>query len=137
MKRIVKALTFDQSINLLPSEFLPCNKFSGQKRLLNTPKGVIAFRHSSLLSCGEWKTSYNEEAIHNEIDYLIYALGYDGILLLSRDILLSFKNQNYRGRWANNGYPIHVYKENERYFWHGMNGNTKDLTKYFISSSKL
>ena len=136
MKRIVNALTFDHAISLLPSDFLPFHEIGGRKKLLDTPKGIIAFRHSSLLDCGEWKISYNEEAIRKEIDYLIYALGYDGILLLSREVLLSFEHQNYKSRWANNGYPIHVYKENGRYYWHGMKGNSKDLTDCFITASK-
>lgn len=135
MNRNVKALTFEQAAQLLPSDFLPFSKLSGRKKLISTPMGLVAFRHSSLLDCGEWKTSYNEEAIRSDIDFIIYALGYEGILILSRKVLLSFEKQNYRGRWANNGYPIHVYKENGRYLWHGMNGNTKDLTNYFIPYS--
>ena len=132
MNRSVKALTFEQAIQLLPSDFLPFSKLRGRKKLIITPMGLGAFRHSSLLDCGEWKTSYNEEAIQSDIDFLIYALGYEGILILSKEVLLSFEKQNYRGRWANNGYSIHVYKENGRYLWHGMNGNIKDLTNYFI-----
>ena len=92
----------------------------------------MAFRCSSLLDCGEWKTSYNEDSIRNDIDFLMYAVGYEGILILSREVLLSFVDQNYKGRWADNGYPIHVYKEAGKYIWHGIDGNTKDLTEYFF-----
>ncbi len=134
MKRNVKALTFEESVNLLPEDFSPCQILLGRKKLIKTKKGLVAFRHSSLLSCGEWETSYNEDDIRTTIDYLLYAVGYDGVLVLSREVLLSFEKENYNGRWANKGYPIHVYKENGRYIWRGMNGNMKDLTDYFIPS---
>ncbi len=132
MSKTANALSLEQSINLLPKDFHPYSRVQGRKKIIKTPKGIVAFRQSSLLACGQWKTSYNEDDIRTEIDYILYALGHDGILALSRDILLSFESKNYKGRWANNGYPIHVFKEDGRYFWQGMNGNTKDLTEYFI-----
>lgn len=132
MPTTIKALDFEQARQLLPDEFTPNAMLTGRKRLLQTPMGLMAFRHSALLSCGEWKTSYNEDDIRTEIDYILYALGYDGILILSREVLLSFYDKNYRGRWANNGYPIHIFKDGDRYFWHGIAGNTMDVTQYFV-----
>lgn len=134
MSKKAKALSFEQSKNLLPGEFCPNVLLTGRKKLIQTPMGVVAFRHSSLLDCGEWKTSYNEDDIRTEIDYLLYALGYEGVLILPRDVMLGFKDKNYNGRWANNGYPIHIFKENDRFYWHGIDGNTLDVTKYFISN---
>lgn len=127
MSKNANALTFEQSINLLPKDFHPYSRVQGRKKIIKTPKGIVAFRHSSLLDCGEWKTSYNEDDIRTEIDYIFYALGYNGVLVLSREVLLSFDEENYKGRWVNKGYPIHIYMKG-RFVWHGRNENTKDLT---------
>lgn len=136
MSKSADALSFEQAIKLLPDNFCPSVKLVGRKKYLQTPMGVVAFHQSSLLNCGEWKTSHNEDEIRTEIDYILYALGYEGVLILPRNVMLGFKDKNYNGRWANKGYPIHIFKESNRYYWRGIAGNALEVTKYFIPYTK-
>ena len=57
--------------------------------------GLIAY-HYSLLKDGLWKTSHNEDEIRNTVDYILFAIGFEGIILLSREILFSCHDKNYR-----------------------------------------
>ncbi|MDE5887419.1 MAG: hypothetical protein K2H46_07525 [Muribaculaceae bacterium] len=49
-----KALSFEQSRNLLLDEFRPNAELTGRKKLLNTPMGLIDYHYSSLLKDGLW-----------------------------------------------------------------------------------
>lgn len=71
--------------------------------------------------------------LRSGIDYILFALGYDGILILSKEVLTSFFEDNYSSRYSNNRYPIHIFKECGRYYWKGKDGNSKDLTDCFYS----
>ena len=125
------ALTLDQSRKLLPDIFQPNARLNSRKKLIQTPSGVIAFHQSSLLREGYWKTSHPKHEIGIDIDYVLFAIGYEGVILLSSDTLLSFEEKNYPSRYANNGYPIHIFKKNGGYFWQGRDGNTMDVTQFF------
>ena len=125
------ALTLDQSRKLLPDGFQPNARLNSRKKLIQTPSGVIAFHQSSLLRDGYWKTSHPEHEIGGDIDYVLFAIGYEGVILLSSDTLLSFEEKNYPSRYANNGYPIHIFKKNDTYFWQGRDGYTMDVTQFF------
>lgn len=61
--------------------------------------GFVAYQYSSLLKDGVWKTSHNEDEIRNTVDYILFAIGFEGIILLSRDVLLSFYDKNYKSRF--------------------------------------
>ncbi|MDE6633077.1 MAG: hypothetical protein K2K23_08780 [Muribaculaceae bacterium] len=132
--RSAKALTVEQAKDLLPETFCPANKHEGGKKLIQTSKGVMAFHQSSQLRDGGWKTSHPEEDIRKDIDYVLFAVGYEGILILSRQLLLSFYDFNYKSRYANNGYPIHIFKQGERYVWRGRDGNWLDVTECFVKA---
>lgn len=130
-----KNITIEKSIKLLPTQFNPIIKLPGQKNLLQTPRGLIAYHYSSWLKNGLWVTSHNEDAIRNEIDYILFAIGSEGIILLSRVVLLSFYDKNFRGRFSDNRYPITVYKEAGHYYWKGRGGEKMDLTEYFYPNN--
>lgn len=132
--RPAKAITIEPAKFLLPNEFLPANDIPGAKQLIQTPKGVMAFHQSSQLRDGGWKTSHPEEEIRKDIDYVLFAVGYEGILILSRQLLLSFFDFNYKSRYANNGYPIHIFKQAGRYVWRGRDGNRLDVTECFVKA---
>lgn len=129
------ALSFEQARNLLPDEFRPNIELTGRKKLLNTPMGLVAYHYSSLLKDGVWKTSHNEDAIRNTVDYILFAIDFEGIILLTRNVLLSFYDKNYKSRFSNNRYPIYVYKKTDRYYWKGENGERMDVTKYFYPNT--
>lgn len=40
-----KALSFEQTRNLLPDEFRPNVELAGRKKLFNTPMGLIAYHY--------------------------------------------------------------------------------------------
>lgn len=124
------ALSIEQAIQLMPAEFHPVIIQSGRKRIVKTQKGMAAFHQSSILKGGMWKTSHNEDEIRDEIDYVIFALGFDGILVLPKDEILSFLDNNYSSRYSNNGVPIHIYLEGGRFIWKGKADNTKDVSDY-------
>lgn len=130
-----KALSFEQARNLLPYGFRPNAALTGRKKLLNTPMGLIAYHYSSLLKDGLWKTSHNEDEIRNTVDYILFAIGFEGIVLLSREVLLSFYDKNYKSRFSDDRYPIYVYKETDRYYWKGDNGEGMEVTKYFYPNT--
>ena len=52
--------------------------------------GLVTYHYSSLLKDGLWKTGHNEDEIRNIVDYILFAIGYEGIILLSRKVLFSF-----------------------------------------------
>ena len=56
--------------------------------------GLVACHYSSLLKDGWWKISHNEDEIRNTVDYILFAIGSEGIVLFSRDVLLSFYDKN-------------------------------------------
>ena len=132
--RSAKALTIEQAKDLLPETFRPANKLEGGKKLIQTLKGVLAFHQSSQLADGGWKTSHPVEEIRKNIDYVLFAVGYEGIMILSKELLLSFYDYNYTSRYANNGYPIHIFKRGERYVWRGRNGNYLDVTECLVKA---
>ncbi|MDE6192648.1 MAG: hypothetical protein K2M83_01515 [Muribaculaceae bacterium] len=127
-----EALSIEQAVKLLPEEFRPAFIPQGAKQMVETPKGVMAFHQSSRLRDGGWKTSHPEEEIRKYVDYVLFAVGYEGILILSRELLLSFFDRNYTSRYANNGYPIHVFRKGDRFVWRGKNSNYMDLTDCFV-----
>ena len=129
-----KALTIEQAIDLLPEAFRPVSILKGAKQLIQTSKGLMAFHQSSQLRDGGWKTSHPEEEIRMVIDYVLFAVGYEGILILSRQLLLSFFDFNYTSRYAKNGYKINIYKEDNHFVWRGRGGNRLDVTKWFVES---
>ena len=130
-------LTFEQAIDLMPVVFQPYERLNGRAKRLKTPLGIVQFHHSSLLRDGLYKTSHNEDEIKNEIDFILYALGYDGILVLHRNTLLSFFDKNVTSRYSNNRYPIHILPENGKYIWIGRDGYRMDMTEYFYPNRKF
>lgn len=130
-----KALSFEQARNLLLDEFRPNVELAGRKKLLNTPMGLIAYHYSSLLKDGLWKTSHNEDEIRNTVDYILFAIGLEGIILLSREILFSFHDKNHKSRFSDDRYPIYVYKETDKYYWKGENGERMDVAKYLYPNT--
>ena len=126
-----KALSFEQSRKLLPKEFCPNEKLSGRKKLLQTPQGILSYHFSASHPDGIWKTSHNEEEIRNDIDYILFAIGFEGILLLSRAVLISFYDKNYKSRYSQNRYKINLYKSDGRYFWKGEGDERMDITIHF------
>lgn len=119
----------------MPDEFHPAIRRDGRKQIIETPKGLAAFHQSSTLKDGLWRTSHSEDEIRSGIDYILFALGYDGILILSKEVLTSFFEDNYSSRYSNNRYPIHILKESGRYYWKGKDGNSKDMTDCFYSNT--
>lgn len=128
------ALSIDQALKLIPDEFHPAIRRDGRKQIIETSKGMVAFHQSSTLKDGLWRTSHSENEIRNGIDYILFALGYDGILILSKEVLTSFFEDNYSSRYSNNRYPIHIFKESGRYYWKGKDGSSKDMTDCFYSN---
>lgn len=64
-----------------------------------------------------------------------FAIDFEGIILLSRDVILSFYDKNYKSRFSDNRYPIYIYKKTDRYYWKGENGEIMDVTKYFYHNT--
>ena len=95
---------------------------------------MVAFHQSSTLKDGLWRTSHSEDEIRNGIDYILFALGYDGILIISKEVLTSFFEDNYSSRYSNNRYPIHIFKQGCRYYCKGKDGNSMDMTSCFYSN---
>lgn len=142
MKEDVKALDFGEALALMPEEFTPYTKsrdrMYGRKHVVDTPLGKVAFHRSSILHqpqyplAGFWETSHNEEDVRKEIKYILFALGYDGILLLPSLLILSFMNQNYQSRFSGNRIPIIIFKESGKYYWKGKGENRIDVSQYFF-----
>lgn len=141
MKEEVKALDFGEALALMPEKFTPYTKsrdrMYGRKHFVDTPMGKVAFHKSSVLHQpqypmeGFWETSHNEDDVRKEIKFILFALGYDGILLLPSSVILSFMNENYQSRFSGNRIPIIIFKEDGKYIRKGKRDNKLDVTQYF------
>ena len=95
----------------------------------------MTFHQSSTLRDGGWKTSHREEELIDEVNYILFALGYEGIVILPSSLILNFEGK-YDSRYNHNGVPIHIYKErideNTEYYLRGKGGIKFNITDHFI-----
>lgn len=130
------ALSFEQALELMPDEFHPYTIINSRSKQVESgiDKSIISFHQSSKLKDGGWITSHNEEELFEEVDFILFALGYDGILLLPSSVILSYMNENYQSRFSGNRIPIIIFKEAGKYIWKGKRDNKLDVTQYFYSN---
>ena len=135
-----KALSFEQALDLLPQEFYPYSRINSRRQQIVTPYGIMTFHQSSTLRDGGWKTSHNEEELIDEVSYVLFALGYEGIIILPSSLILNFKGK-YESRYHHNGVPIHIYKEcvdgKTEYYLRGKDGIKFNLTDQFIPNKTI
>lgn len=78
--------------------------------------------------------SHNEDEIRNTVDYILFAIGCEGMILLSREVLFSFYDKNYKSRFSDDRYPIYVYKKIDKYYWKGENGESSSRMDNLLRS---
>lgn len=131
------ALSFEQALELMPDEFHPYAVINSRSKQVESgvDKRIVSFHQSSKLKSGGWKTSHNEEELFEDVDFILFALGFEGILLLPSELILVFNDENYNSRYSGNRIPIHIFKDNvdgkTEYVWQGKDDNRLYVTEYF------
>ena len=136
------ALSFEQAVELMPDEFHPYAVIHSRSKQVEcgVDKRIVSFHQSSKLKSGGWKTSHNEEELFEDVDFILFALGFEGILLLPSELILAFNDENYQSRYSGNRIPIHIFKDivdgKIEYVWQGKDDNRLYVTEYFYPYKK-
>lgn len=132
-----QALNIDQAIKLLPDEFGHPVIIDTRHKYISTAKGKLVFRasreYSEIFSDKTWWTSVTKDALKDEIKYVVVALGYDGIVIISSATILTFGEKYNVSTLKNGRQNVRLKMEHGRlYLYEGI--NKLDLSEDYIPS---
>lgn len=135
MKNTWTKLNFDEATALLPSDFLPIDRFYFHKHKLRaiTPIGIIAYSASREFPNNIWWTSVYPPEIDKDIAYWVIGLDVRGILVIPTEVFADFCNKNNVPKLASGKWSIHIKMETSSIFLYYADKNC-DVSRFYIAN---